>query len=733
MRLTLRTLLAYLDDLLEPQAARDLGERITRSEDAAAMVSRIKEVVRKRRVEAPPVDESSGHPTANTVAAYLDNTLPQADVEAFETTAMEDDTVLAETASTHQILSVVLAEPVEVDSELRLRMYGLAGMDASRPTEEPAVPVVGSRKSTVEFRMPDEPKTSKPRNWLLLAALLLLTLGLWGLLASQFLRDREKPVVAGADVPRGSGIAEEPLRLEGVAIAPPLDGEAGDPVPVAEAAAPTPQPNRAVLAADGDGEEVETPTLDPEESPASGSMEPGEGPVVVEVATAETAADESASVAAEPAASEMPVADASNEGRAADGGDAAAPAVASIFANPDGKAAGEPKRPNANEAMAKAEPPSSEMEPFEYQSAAADEIVLHIAASDAGSDWTMLPARAMLFPNERVAVPPLYVGAISLKETGLSGQFIGPAEGGILPPDETSRGGLSLNRGRLILRHDGEKRSVGLAAGGIRRELELPDGSSVLTLAVDGPDARLSVRSGSVTVENGEDGKPIATGQTVSFVSLDPVEPPDDTTWTETVGDDGPLLDRRYRLQFASSYDADAPATLQLSAMVSDPSVRVSQMAAATLGLLDRPIPLAEALSAEYAETRATAIRELRRMLADGSVTPVGIRQTLATLMTESDATTAIELLRGYDAEELRSPSRSQTLVRLLESESVLIRQLAVGEIARHSGRDFDFQPDGSRSQRAGGVARARDWLKRRDAFVTPAKTDDGAANPLRQ
>ena len=53
MRLTLRTILAYLDDQLEPIQAREIGERISQSKEASALVTRIKEVIRRRRVGAP--------------------------------------------------------------------------------------------------------------------------------------------------------------------------------------------------------------------------------------------------------------------------------------------------------------------------------------------------------------------------------------------------------------------------------------------------------------------------------------------------------------------------------------------------------------------------------------------------------------------------------------------------------------------------------------------------------
>ena len=56
MRLTLRTLLAYLNDTLEPTQAREIGKKVNESDFAAGLVERIKEVVRKRRLLAPELE-----------------------------------------------------------------------------------------------------------------------------------------------------------------------------------------------------------------------------------------------------------------------------------------------------------------------------------------------------------------------------------------------------------------------------------------------------------------------------------------------------------------------------------------------------------------------------------------------------------------------------------------------------------------------------------------------------
>lgn len=144
MRLTLRTLLAWLDDKLQPDQVSAIGKQVADSPLAQELVERIQRVTRQRRLTVP----SHGGPDStdpNLVAGYLDNDIEPEAVTSYEKKCLGSDVNLAEVASVHQILSN-LGQKVQVPPEAKARMYTLVkGREAqARPAklaeEAPAKP-----------------------------------------------------------------------------------------------------------------------------------------------------------------------------------------------------------------------------------------------------------------------------------------------------------------------------------------------------------------------------------------------------------------------------------------------------------------------------------------------------------------------------------------------------------------------------------------------------------------
>jgi hypothetical protein len=147
MRLTLRTLLAYLDDTLEPAQAKVIGQKIAESEAAQQLIKRIKEVTRRQDLAVPstgpdaPVD-------LNAVAEYLDNVLPPEKAAEVEEVGQNTDVYLAELAACHQILSLLAGEPSKVPQSARERMYALTrGRAAARRAGAAAAAALGAEGS----------------------------------------------------------------------------------------------------------------------------------------------------------------------------------------------------------------------------------------------------------------------------------------------------------------------------------------------------------------------------------------------------------------------------------------------------------------------------------------------------------------------------------------------------------------------------------------------------------
>src|SRR5688572_1351055 len=100
MRLTLRTLLAWLDDTLPPAQVREIGKQVSESPFPKELVERIHRVARQRRLTVPASTGPDGT-DPNLVASYLDNELDPDHVAEYEKLFLTSDVHLAEVASVH--------------------------------------------------------------------------------------------------------------------------------------------------------------------------------------------------------------------------------------------------------------------------------------------------------------------------------------------------------------------------------------------------------------------------------------------------------------------------------------------------------------------------------------------------------------------------------------------------------------------------------------------------------
>lgn len=172
MRLTLRTLLAYLDDRLSPANAKELGQKLTASPFATELADRIRNVMRRRRLAKEPVGEKTID--ANLVAEYLDDQLTPELVALIEKEILTSDQSLAEVAATHQILGL-LSDPVEIHESLKERFYALAPSTNQETAEGDAPGTATSTSQAGTGWQPLQPpaETQKRSPMILLAVMVL--------------------------------------------------------------------------------------------------------------------------------------------------------------------------------------------------------------------------------------------------------------------------------------------------------------------------------------------------------------------------------------------------------------------------------------------------------------------------------------------------------------------------------------------------------------------------------
>lgn len=150
MRLTLRTLLAWLDGVLPEGEQLEIGAKVSASAAATPLVERIRAAVGRAAVGAPRLDARGLADDPNSVAEYLDNTLPKEQLEGFERICIDSEMHLAEVAACHSLLAEAAREPARAQhldppdrQRLRERLRGmLAGLQDRAVTEAAAAEAV---------------------------------------------------------------------------------------------------------------------------------------------------------------------------------------------------------------------------------------------------------------------------------------------------------------------------------------------------------------------------------------------------------------------------------------------------------------------------------------------------------------------------------------------------------------------------------------------------------------
>lgn len=258
MRLTLRTLLAYLDDTLEPAQTKLIGEKVAESPAAQELIARIRDVLRRRRLTTPATTGPDAKVDANAVAEYIDSVLPPEQLAEIEEICLNSDVHLAEVAASHQILTVVLSEPVLVPPTARRRMYGLVRGREAIPYRRAAAVASAAEAPVADDDQADEtlllglPLYSRQGPWfrrlaplagvvlLALALVVAIALSMRGLDFQPGSRPSAPPAAASSPAAEPSASASAPATPTPPVVAPPLVARPKAPTGRIAAAVPPP-------------------------------------------------------------------------------------------------------------------------------------------------------------------------------------------------------------------------------------------------------------------------------------------------------------------------------------------------------------------------------------------------------------------------------------------------------------------------------------------------------------
>ncbi|GHT14082.1 hypothetical protein FACS1894170_10740 [Planctomycetales bacterium] len=151
MRLSLRTLLAFEDNVFDVEQHRQLEQVIPQHPSAVETLTRIRNAVRNPALGVPGLIDGQEELDPNFVAEYLDHHMSADLQERFENYCLSGDKYLGEIASIHQILSNVLGEPARTSRDCRLRCYTAREQRCDVPVAENKV-----QKSDVHIFRPDD-------------------------------------------------------------------------------------------------------------------------------------------------------------------------------------------------------------------------------------------------------------------------------------------------------------------------------------------------------------------------------------------------------------------------------------------------------------------------------------------------------------------------------------------------------------------------------------------------
>lgn len=711
MRLTLRTMLAYLDDILDPSDAQDLGHKIEESEFASSLVGRIRDVSRRLRLGAPKVTGRGMGLDANTVAEYLDNTLSVARVPEFEKICLESDMHLAEVACSHQILALVLGEPAEVNPASRQKMYKLLprAQDETFAIEPARERVESRHPMRSRAHVPDYLREERPwfSGWMKVAAAVLLLAGLTvavRMAVGPFNRTANDNSLADAGTgAQKSKVGESPAGNKVAKMNPNLLLLEPDPVETDRNSAK--------------GDAADASKEDPDASPKSVG---GEASSTVE-STSPAAADSAETE------SEAPSGDASAPIEATtDSGDGAAAAESETADNVPGASDEEPAVSNSTETDEPAAPaaaaPGEAVGRF-----ITEDVLLRYGSNETG--WSRLAGQSTVSVGDHLLSLPTFRSTIALS-TGITVQLVGDTDVRLQKPDATGVTEVNIAHGRLVLMPAGRPGAqLRIAVGELRGTITLVDAASVLGIEVqptriEGTDPEteppllnvdLYVASGQVIWVDAAQATPLTlTGpQHWSWPAAVPEEAAAklDVPWI--LGEEKiEGIDKRAAKFFRDNLTYDRPARIQFKEFADDRRLEIRSLSVRCLAAIGDYDALVKSLTdPEKKAGWEEHVDALRSGLAEGPQSAAQVKSSLDRLRS-TRSTQLFRMLWGYSEGQLKAGAANQ-LVEYLDDDNLDLRVVAFCTLERLAGKkSVAYRPTDNPKARQPYLAKWRKWAE---------------------
>ncbi|QDT97338.1 hypothetical protein [Gimesia aquarii] len=757
MRLTLRTLIAYLDDVLEPTQIKEIGKKLDESGYASSLVERIKDVLRRRRLTAPEVEGPGSNPDPNTVAEYLDNTLSPESVADVEKICLNSDVNLVEVAASHQILTLVLGEPATINPDTRERIYALgpistgdeldvaisetaseaAQTDSPSATTQAASPSqknnVPASQQTVPADTP-EPFSSRIPDYL-------KTKPLWKRFTPYFLILLAGVVWAGLFFGDPTFFPE--LFSGGNSSTQLANNMAENP----ELKIPIPGENQPVETAPAKNE-TDSTTVDKSNTPVNEAQQPT--PAIKEKppafdppppADAESETVTKVVPATPPVDTNLPPKT------------PAPPATPPPPASPDNKTDNTAKKatPKIELADVPAKAPAAQIESEDGFFLASVSNMPDIADKN---DWVIHSKVSPIQAGTPVASPEPFTARINIPEAHCKVELLPGTAVTYVGKNKAAEMGFEIQEGRLRIEASRGLNDANDAAGPILSikvngdlwRIELVTRDSVCGIEItpvqptkpgeilgsNGYTGVLYAYSGMIRFSDGKgEVKTVDAGQWMSLSAKDRaagvIHPSDRPKplrvprWVEPEFKDNSYLSRRSIAAFVKELDDDQLVSLTMPAITKDLKPNISDLATKSLALTNRYETLVKVLGeVDHHESRIAAINGIRNWLPRSLENGELLKKALNTQFSPEMAEIMERLLWGFQKSDAQDRFISGRLVEWLEHDNATVRELAFNAIHQLTGRPIDYSAIATPAQRRSTARRWFSHLEKHGSLVAP-------------